>query len=453
MSTAFDSPLQSRMATFGSPQITPDKHDTIDRCAVPLSAFTRQRRNAVSQANDSLSSNGFSDVLNASQAFRSAIWSSETPSTSLLSSPAAWTADTIYDSAALHSYPFPAQSSSEADVNSIGFSKESSASATTSVAPTLQPSLSQAANIGGDTQDGYFAALLMNSHKLSSGQHPGMPLQPLESSTQESFGLSPGFPILSPGEGHGPMTMLPSTSFPSLTSDTTPKATKERRPIHSRTRSEPEMVLKTAPRILAYQVRVREQRVALHELLSSLAVTFGSLQLGQRYLTEAALEVHEAGSLSGAIRAAIAAEFPEGGQSLFASPTTLKSGARLGCKQRARDAEIRSMLRLNRVCTVAIRYAQQQHRNQGGRSSFTEARQADCTAWHALREVFQSQRDSWDLLLACEKRIDLHRCLNGSRPNSRPSSGQGSPPSSLSSNATLAEYLRLATIWEPSIST
>lgn len=226
------------------------------------------------------------------------------------------------------------------------------------------------------------------------------------------------------------------------------KALEEKRPPHVRSRSEPEMVtLKTAPRILAYQVRVREQRVALQKLLSSLAITFGSLDYDPW---------NQPGTLSAGLRYAISSELPESAPVAFSTssvsaPSNTNSASRMCCKQRARDAEIRNMLRLNKVCTVAISWAEAERMQQPTASSPEEQR-SNQRGWHALRDVMYSQRQVWDLVLACEKRIDLDRYLNGGAASSPRSSRfptstspMGRQPSSAGSayQPRLAELLQV----------
>lgn len=226
------------------------------------------------------------------------------------------------------------------------------------------------------------------------------------------------------------------------------KAFEEKRPSHVRSRSEPEMVtLKTAPRILAYQVRVREQRVALQKLLSSLAITFGSLDYDPW---------NQPGTLSAGLRYAISSELPESASmaisaSSASASSNTSSASRMCCKQRARDAEIRNMLRLNKVCTVAISWAEAERMQQPTASSPEEQR-SNQRGWHALRDVMYSQRQVWDLVLACEKRIDLDRYLNGGAASSPRSSRfptstspMGRQPSSAGSayQPRLAELLQV----------
>ncbi|CAO1622011.1 unnamed protein product [Jaminaea pallidilutea] len=226
------------------------------------------------------------------------------------------------------------------------------------------------------------------------------------------------------------------------------KALEEKRPSHVRSRSESEMVtLKTAPRILAYQVRVREQRVALQKLLSSLAITFGSLDYDPW---------NQPGTLSAGLRYAISSELPESASmalsaSSASASSNTSSASRMCCKQRARDAEIRNMLRLNKVCTVAISWAEAERMQQPTASSPEEQR-SNQRGWHALRDVMYSQRQIWDLVLACEKRIDLDRYLNGGAASSPRSSRfptstspMGRQPSSAGSayQPRLAELLQV----------
>ncbi|PWN26712.1 hypothetical protein BDZ90DRAFT_280206 [Jaminaea rosea] len=160
---------------------------------------------------------------------------------------------------------------------------------------------------------------------------------------------------------------------------------------HQRATSDP--VASPAPRPsrnAAYQTRVREQRHALHVVLTDAAVAFCRTE------PRNAADLVASPSLLAGIQSAMDWQTQDGGSSAAVSEEQ-----KMRYKQRERCAEVKNMYKLKMVCQRAVEW----HRERGS-SGGGIVRPQDEEAWQRLRNVFIASQKLWPLLLAAEKRLD-----------------------------------------------